>query len=108
MTDARKDMSGVMLNLHAAAAAVALLPAPELAVEKSLVQFEPGRQAREERDQSFAVRFSGSKVAQHKCSILPDAASRRIFRDGESSLRSRTSRKKGPFSEDFSRAQERE
>ena len=75
MTNAREDVSRVALNLHAPAAAIALLPAPEFAVEKCLVYFEPGGQAREESDQSFAVRFSGSEVAQHKCSILPDAAS---------------------------------
>ena len=74
VTDAGKNVRGVTLDLHAAAAAIALLPAPEFPVEKCLVHFEPGRQARKESDQSFAVRLSSCEVAQHKCSILPDDA----------------------------------
>ena len=80
MTHARENVSGVALNLHAPAAAIALLPPPKFAVEESLVYLQPGGHAREESDQSFAVRFSGSKVTQHKCSILPDAASPWSFR----------------------------
>jgi hypothetical protein len=60
-----------------------LLPAPEFAIEKCLVDFEPGRQARQECDQGFAVRFSGCEVTQHKCSILPDAAARWNFLRGK-------------------------
>jgi hypothetical protein len=55
MTYAREDVSRVALNLHASAAAIALLPAPELTVEEGLVHFEPRGHPREESDQSFAV-----------------------------------------------------
>src|SRR5580704_11737761 len=75
VSDAGEDVSRITLNLHAAAAAIALLPPPEFTVEICLVDFQPCGQAREESDQSFAVGFSGGEVAQHKCSILPDAAS---------------------------------
>ena len=53
------------LDLHASAAAIALLASPEFAVEKRLVDFQSGGQAGEKGDKGFAVRFSGSEVAQH-------------------------------------------
>jgi hypothetical protein len=74
VADAGEDVSGILFDLHPAATAIALLPAPEFAVEKTLVHSQPSGQARQKRDQSFAVGFSGSEVTQHKCSILPDAA----------------------------------
>ena len=69
-----EDVSGVAFNFHAAATAIALLPPPELTVDESLVDLEPGRDAGKKSDQSFTVRFSGCEITQHKCSILPDAA----------------------------------
>ena len=66
-------MGGVALDLHAAAAAVALLATPEFAVEESLIDFQSGGQAGKEGDQSFAVGFSRSEVVEHKRSIVPDA-----------------------------------
>src|SRR5260370_28314414 len=65
-------MSGVSLDLHAAAATIALLAAPEFAVEERLIDFQSGGQAGKEGDQSLAVRFSGSEITQHKRSIVPD------------------------------------
>ena len=65
-------MGGVALDLHAAAAAVALLAAPEFAVEEGLIDFQSGGHAGQKGDQGFAVRFSGGEVAQHKRSIVPD------------------------------------
>src|SRR6202162_1428077 len=79
VTDAGENVSGVLFDLHAAAAAIALLPAPEFAVEKGLVDSQSSGQAGKEAYQSFAVRFSGCEVAKHKCSILPDAASSSKF-----------------------------
>src|SRR5579863_734293 len=72
MAYAGENMSGVALDLHAAAPAVALLAAPEFPVEEGLVDFQSGRHAGEEGDQSFAVGFSGCEVAQHKRSIVQD------------------------------------
>jgi hypothetical protein len=80
LAHAREDVRRVTLNLHTAAAAIALLPAPEFTVEEVLIHSEPSGQTREEGDQGFAVRFSGCEVAQHKCSILPDAVRRRRLR----------------------------
>src|SRR3984893_201236 len=72
LTDAGKDMSGVSLDLHAAAAAIALLAAPQFAVDERLIDFQSGGQAGKEGDQSLAVRFSGSEITQHKRPIVPD------------------------------------
>jgi hypothetical protein len=38
-----------------------------------LIDFQSGGHAGEERDQSFAVRFTRGEVAEHKFSIVPDA-----------------------------------
>src|ERR1700758_2099140 len=67
-----EDMSPVGFDLHAPAAAVALLSAPKVAVNKSLVHGQACGQPGEECDQGFAVGFSGSEVAQHKQLILTD------------------------------------
>ncbi len=47
----------VGFDLHAAASPIALLPPPELTVMKSEVDRKTGGQARDERDQCFAVRL---------------------------------------------------
>ncbi len=65
-------MSAVSLDLHAAAAAIALLAAPEFAVDERLIDCQSRGQAGKEGDQSLAVRFSGSEIAQHKRPIVPD------------------------------------
>ena len=76
VTNAGEDVGGVALDLHAAAAAVALLAAPEFAVEEGLIDFQSGGHAGKEGDQSLAVGFSGGEVAQHKFLIVPDGGSR--------------------------------
>ena len=43
MPDSREHVRRVALDLHTAAAAVALLPAPEFTIDKCLVHFQPGR-----------------------------------------------------------------
>jgi hypothetical protein len=73
LTDARKDVGGVALDLHAPAAAVALLATPKFAVEEGLVNLQSGGHAGKESDQGFAVGLSRCEVAQHKFSIVPDA-----------------------------------
>ena len=45
VANAGEDVGRVALDLHAPAAAIALLAAPEFAVQKSLVYFESGRQS---------------------------------------------------------------
>src|SRR5579862_8302029 len=62
---AREDMGGIPLNLHATAATVSLLAAPEFAVDECLVDLESGRHAGEEGYQGFAVGFPCCEVAQH-------------------------------------------
>ena len=74
LAHAGKNVGGVALDLHAAAAAVALLAAPEFAVDESLVDFQSGGHAGKKGDQSFAVGLSRGEVAQHKFSIVPDAS----------------------------------
>src|SRR5450432_2458424 len=73
MAHAGEDVGGVALDLHASAAAVALLAAPEFAVEEGLVDFQSGGHAGKEGDEGLAVGFSGCEVAQHERSIVPDA-----------------------------------
>ena len=59
VTDAAEDVGGVALDAHAAAAAVALLAPPELAVEELLIDGDAGGQAADESDEGFAVTFTG-------------------------------------------------
>ncbi len=68
-----KYVSRIPLDLHAPAAAVALLPAPQLAIHKRLIYLKPGGQPRQKGDECFAVRLPRCEVTQHSCSILPDA-----------------------------------
>ena len=58
-------MGVVGFDLHAAAAAKALLAPPEFAVEEFLVNVQTGRYAGKESHKALSVRFSGSKVTQH-------------------------------------------
>ena len=84
LAHAGKNVGGVALDLHAAAAAVALLAAPEFAVEEGLIDFQSGGQAGKESDQGFAVRFSGSEIAQHKRSIVTDCEAGSAFQGCDS------------------------
>ncbi len=74
MPHAGEDVGGVALDLHASAAAVTLLAAPQFAVEKRLIDLHSGRQAGKKGDQGFSMRLARGEVAQHKLSIVPDAA----------------------------------
>jgi hypothetical protein len=63
VTHAGEDFGFIGFNLHAAAAAVALLPAPHLVIDEGRIDSESGRQALNYGDETFAVRFaSGSEV----------------------------------------------
>jgi hypothetical protein len=62
------------LDLHAPAAAVALLAPPQFAVHKLLVHAQARGQTREKRHQRLAVRFPGRVVAEHKRTILTERA----------------------------------
>jgi hypothetical protein len=66
-------MSRIPLDLHAAASSIALLAAPKFTVDERQIDFQPGWHPGEKGNQSLAVRLSGSEVAQHKRSIVPDA-----------------------------------
>ena len=72
LANSRQNMRGVALNFHAAAAAVSLLTAPQVAIHEGLVHFQAGRQARKESDQRLAMRLPGGEVTEHKRSILPE------------------------------------
>ena len=55
----------VGLDLHAAAAAVALLAAPQFAVDGGERDGHAGGQSGEGGNQAFAVRFAGGFKSQH-------------------------------------------
>src|SRR5712671_3691304 len=65
VTHAGDNVDAVSLNLHASAAAKALLPAPEFTIEECLVDVQASRYAGKKSHQALSVRFSGSKVTQH-------------------------------------------
>ena len=102
LAHAGKNVGGVALDLHAAAAAIALLATPEFAVEEGLVDFQSGGQAGKEGDQSFAVGLSGSEIAQHKRSIVPDAEAGSGFQSGR--FRAHVFRRKERGKLDFTEA----
>ena len=54
-----RDVGLVGLNLHAAAAAVALLAPPQLAVHEIQIDGHAGRQPGDQRDQRLAVGLAG-------------------------------------------------
>jgi len=72
VANAGKKVSRVALDLHASTASVALLPAPEFAVEESLIDFQSSGHAGKKGDEGLAMRFSCGEVAQHKLLIVPD------------------------------------
>src|SRR5215831_402952 len=55
---AGKETGRIALDLHASAATVALLPAPQFVVHEARRDLQACRQAREERDQRLPVRLS--------------------------------------------------
>ncbi len=61
---------GVGLDLHAPAAAKALLTPPQLAVDGGHGNGDTGREAGEGRNQSFAVRLAGCFKSQHVVDLL--------------------------------------
>ena len=65
MAHARKHMGRILLDAHATAAAIPLLPAPQLTIQKRLIERNTGRQAADERHQRFAMAFAGSRKPQH-------------------------------------------
>ena len=56
---AGKHVCLVGFNLHAAAAAIALLPAPQFAVHEFQIDGHAGRQPGDKRDKCFSVRLAG-------------------------------------------------
>src|SRR5579871_3433875 len=65
MADAGENMGCIALDLHAAAAAKALLPPPKFVVHNLLIDLDTRRKAGQKRYKRFSVRFTGSKVTQH-------------------------------------------
>ena len=59
VTHAGEHVGLVGLDLHAAAAAIALLAAPKFAVHEIQIDRHPGRQSGDQGNQSLAVRLSG-------------------------------------------------
>jgi hypothetical protein len=55
MANAGKDVRPVLLDAHAAAAAVALLPPPQLTVDKFQIDVEARRQSGDKGDETLAV-----------------------------------------------------
>ena len=63
-------MRGVLFDAHAAAAAVALLAAPEFVVQKRLVDGNARGQAADEGYERFAVAFAGCAETKHVLPII--------------------------------------
>ncbi len=59
VADAGKDVGGVALDAHAAAATVALLATPEFVVEEGLVDGNARGETADEGYERFAVAFAG-------------------------------------------------
>jgi hypothetical protein len=70
MADARYDLGTVHLDLHAAAAAIALLAAPKLAVDGFERYGYAGGEPGERRHQTLSVGLSGRLKAQHRIRIF--------------------------------------
>ena len=58
-------MRGIALDLHSAAAAVALLPPPQFAIHRRRINRQACRHSRQDRDQRLAVGLSRCAVAEH-------------------------------------------
>ena len=59
MAHPAEDMGGVAFDAHAAAAPVALLAAPQLAVDEFQVDRQSRRHAGEQRNQRFSMGLTG-------------------------------------------------
>ena len=70
MAHAGEDVSLVGLDLHAAAAAIALLAAPKLAIDKIEVDWNACRNPGNQRNESLAMGFTGCGEADHTDSIV--------------------------------------
>jgi hypothetical protein len=70
MAHAAYHDSGVGLDRHPAAPAVALLPAPEVPRERAGIDGQPRREAIDDDDEHAAVRFAGCEKTQHRAVIL--------------------------------------
>ena len=60
----------VLLNAHAAAAAVALLPAPHLPADERRVDLDPRRNSTHHGHQRFAVALSRCRKTKHELLII--------------------------------------
>ena len=58
-------MGGVALDAHAAAAAVALLAAPQLAVDELLIHRHTGGKTADQGDETLAVAFTCCRKSKH-------------------------------------------
>src|SRR6185437_8796461 len=67
--NAGEELDGVLLDLHAASAAVALLPARELGVDVSGGEWKAGRHAFENAHECRAVGFAGGGETNHSLSV---------------------------------------
>ena len=66
VADATQDLDGVGLDLHAPAAAVAALAAPQVRVDRRALHRHAGRQAVDDDGDSGAMCLAGSEEAQHR------------------------------------------
>ena len=65
VADARNNFDLICFDLHAPAAAIALLPAPEFAIDGVERNGDPGGESGQGGDQALAMRFTGCFEAQH-------------------------------------------
>lgn len=61
----------VLLYLHPSAASVALLSTPKFSIDQTCVNSEPGRDALDDRYESFAVRFASGREPERHMKVLP-------------------------------------
>ena len=70
VAQAREHLDLVALELLAWAPAVALLPAPQVGVDLSLVEREPGGKPRDDRNECRPVRFPRGREPERHAAIL--------------------------------------
>ena len=94
---AREHLDLVRLDLLARRAAVALLAAPEVGVDRGPVEDEPRRQARDDRDERRAVRLAGRcEVERHGGEPSGLAPARGPARPGSCAAAACAARRKRP------------
>src|SRR5581483_1557856 len=74
LSHSRKNVGPVLLDFHASAAPIALLTAPQLTIQKYLVDLQSRRHAGEKCNQGFAVRLPSGVVAEHRLGLYPKPA----------------------------------